>query len=261
MNCKNKVIVLTGAGSGIGRELALILAKKEARLALVDIHEGDVKATMEQCRGDYHSFHILDVSDRAAVEALVSRVIDQHGQVDGLINNAGIIQPFIPVNELEHFTIDKIIRVNLYGCIYFSKAFLPELLKRPEAHIINVSSMGGFIPFPGQTVYSASKAAVKIFTEGLYAELKHTSVDVSVVMPGAINTNIMGNSGLEQPEESEQQSHATLPASEAAAIIVKGIENRKLRILVGKDARALDLFYRFSPKKAIDTIVKKMKDL
>lgn len=142
------------------------------------------------------------------------------------------------------------------------KAFLPELIKRPEAHIANVSSMGGFIPFPGQTFYGASKAAVKILTEGLYAELKDTNVGTTVIHPGAINTNIMSNSGVESKASDESSSKdaskMTLPADKAATIMLDAIEKNKFRVTVGKDAGFLDKFYRLSPRWAIDFIVKKM---
>jgi short-subunit dehydrogenase len=122
--------------------------------------------------------------------------------------------------------------------------------------------MGGFIPFPGQTVYSASKAAVKIFTEGLYSELKETNVGVTVIHPGAVQTNIMENSGLEAPKDAGASSGIqSLPADRAATIMIDAIEKNKFRVMVGKDARMMDYFYRFSPKRAVDMIVKKMGSL
>jgi short-subunit dehydrogenase len=126
-------------------------------------------------------------------------VIAAHGVVDGLINVAGIIRPFVKLNELDYDVIQRVINVNLYGTIHMVKAFLPHLLERPVAHIANVSSMGGFLPVPGQTIYGASKAAVKLMTEGLYAELLDTNVGVSVVFPGAVATEITSNSGVEMP--------------------------------------------------------------
>ncbi|MEK3683510.1 SDR family NAD(P)-dependent oxidoreductase [Paenibacillus sp. FSL R10-2736] len=121
--------------------------------------------------------------------ALPEQVIDQHGKVDGIINNAGIIHPFLKVNELEYDKIKLVMDINFYGTLYMVKSFLPYLLKRPVAHIANVSSMGGFLPVPGQTIYGASKAAVKLLTEGLRAELKDTNVKVTLVFPGGVSTN------------------------------------------------------------------------
>ncbi|WP_305954202.1 SDR family oxidoreductase [Paenibacillus sp. FSL H8-0259] len=123
------------------------------------------------------------------IGALPEQVIDQHGKVDGIINNAGIIHPFLKVNELEYDKIKLVMDINFYGTLYMVKSFLPYLLKRPVVHIANVSSMGGFLPVPGQTIYGASKAAVKLLTEGLRAELKDTNVKVTLVFPGGVSTN------------------------------------------------------------------------
>ena len=136
------------------------------------------------------STHVVDITDRTAVQALPAEVVVVHGAVDGLINNAGIIQPFVPVAELDDATIERVLDVNLMGTLHMVQAFLPTLVARPEAHLANVSSMGGFFPFPGQTMYGASKAAVRLLTEGLYAELLDTNVRVSVIFPGAVNTGI-----------------------------------------------------------------------
>lgn len=146
-----------------------------------------------------------------------------------------------------------------------TKAFLPYLLKRPEAHVANISSMGGFIPFPGQTFYGASKAAVKILTEGMYAELKDTNVGVTIVHPGAINTNIMSNSGVKSSKEEEaaksKQSKLALDPKTASNIIINAIEKKKYRVMVGKDAKVLDILYRINPRRAVNFIVKKMGNM
>ena len=146
-----------------------------------------------------------------------------------------------------------------------TKAFLPHLLDRPEAHIANVSSIGGFIPFPGQTFYGASKAAVKLLTEGLYAELKDTTVGVTIIFPGAVNTNIMSNSGvtskLAESTSKEKQAQRTLPADKAANIMIEAIEKNKFRVLVGKDAKLLDFLYRLAPRQAVNFIVKQMGNM
>lgn len=152
--------------------------------------------------------------------------------------------------------------INFYGTLYMTKTFLPYLLKRPEGHITNVSSMGGFLPVPGQSIYGASKAAVKLMTEGLHAVLKDTNVKVTVVFPGGVNTNIMGNSGVDRNknnDHNQQQASKLLTPKEAAAIIINGIENDEYRVLAGKDSKLMDKFYRFSPKRAAELIAKKMK--
>lgn len=263
MQLANKIIVVTGAGSGMGREMTLQLLKKNAKVVGVDIHENALAETQKLAGvGDdcFKGFQ-LDISNKEKVEALPVAVIAHFGSVDGLINNAGIIQKFIPVNELSYEDIQRIMNVNFYGTLYMTKAFLPHFLTRPEAHVVNISSMGGFIPFPGQTIYGAAKAAVKLFTEGLYAELKDTNVRVTVVHPGAIATNISENSGLGKPkaEANAQQSKMALPAPRAAEIIINAMENNKYRAMVGKDATMLDLLYRISPRFATNFIGKMMK--
>lgn len=261
MKVKDKVFVVTGAGSGMGRELSIQLVRKGAKVALVDILQKNLHETESLAGKDQVSLHIVNITDREKVHQLPAEVIAAHGSVDGVINNAGIIQPFVDVKDLDYTLIEKVMNVNFYGTLYMTKAFLPELLKRPEAHIANVSSMGGFIPFPGQTFYSASKAAVKIFTEGLYSELKGTNVGVTVIHPGAVNTNIMENSEIKNPnfKDSEDKGQKILSAEKATSIMISGIEQNKFRVLVGKDANMLDYLYRFNPKTAVDLIVKKMK--
>lgn len=266
MHVASKVIVVTGAGSGIGRELVLGLLKKGSRVAAVDINEDTLRETRDLAGplADKVSLHTLNVADRHAVEALPQAVIDAHGTVDGLINNAGIIQPFVRLNDLPYEAIERVLNVNLYGPIYMTKAFLPHLLERPEAHVVNVSSMGGFFPVPGQTLYGASKAAVKLMTEGLYAELFESGVDVTVVFPGAIATNITANSGvaMDRPEGSESGSSFTaVPAEEAAATIINGMENNEFQVYIGRDAKMMNVFYRLDPRRATQFMYRQMKGL
>jgi short-subunit dehydrogenase len=140
------------------------------------------------------------------------------------------------------------------------KAFLPELLKRPEAHIVNVSSMGGFFPFPGQTLYGASKAAVKLLTEGLYAELLETNVGVTVAFPGATATNISENSGIEMAgRDAESSSFPMTSAEDAAAEILAAIEKNTFQAFVGRDSKLMNFLYRLSPRRATRFIQKQMK--
>lgn len=272
MQVTGKVFVVTGGGSGIGRELTLALVREGARVAAVDINETTLEETRTLAgdRAGKISLHVLNVSDRAAAEALPQAVIDAHGTVDALINNAGIIQPFVRLNDLEYEAIERVLNVNLYGPIYLTKAFLPHLLERPEAHIVNVSSMGGFFPVPGQTLYGASKAAVKLMTEGLYAELYDTNVHVTIVFPGAIATNITDNSGVTverngngngNGQDAESSSFTPLPAEEAAEIIIDGIKSNAFQVYVGRDARMMNLFYRADPKRATRFMYNQMKEL
>jgi short-subunit dehydrogenase len=261
MKAKDKVIVVTGGGSGIGRELVLQLLKKGARVAATDISEKSLNesAALAGDSASNLSLHAFDISDAEKVYALPDEVIRVHGAVDGIINNAGIIQPFIPVNDLDNGLIEKIFRVNFFGTLHMVKAFLPHLLKRPEGHIINVCSMGGFIPFPGQTIYSASKAAVKMLTEGLHSELRNTNVHITLILPGAVNTNIMENSGVKDgPGSKEGQASKINQADEAARIMIESMEKNRYRVFVGNDSKFLDFLYRLMPTAASNFIAKQM---
>jgi len=267
MKVENKTIVVTGGGNGIGRELVRNLLSRGAHVAAVDINESALQETVEHAAGkqDSLSTHIVNIADRDAVAALPEQVIAKHGAVDGLINNAGIIQRFVRVNELDYEDIERVMNVNFYGTLYMTKEFLPYFLARPEAHIVNVSSMGGFLPVPGQSIYGASKAAVKLFTEGLYTELLNTNVRVTVVFPGAIGTNIAANSGVSISAGAEngrsQRSMKTLAPEKAAEMIIDGIEQDRFRILVGSDAAFMDLIYRMNPRYAANFIFKQMRSL
>ncbi len=264
MQLSGKSIVVTGGGNGIGRQVALELLRRGARVAAVDIRQESLDETaVLGAAGDRLVAFAVDITDRHAVAALPERVISAHDAVDGLINVAGIIQPFVKLNELDYDVIERVINVNLYGTIHMVKAFLPHLLERPVAHLANVSSMGGFLPVPGQTIYGASKAAVKLMTEGLYAELLDTNVGVSVIFPGAVATEITSNSGVDIPSMGsvDQSKIRTTSPEDAATIILDGIESNDLHIYVGRDAKTMNLMTRVAPRRATHLIYKQMKDL
>ncbi len=267
MKVQNKVIVVTGSGNGMGRELTLNLLARNASVAAVDVNPSALQETVVLAgdKKDALSTHLIDITDREAVAALPAQVTARHGVVDGLINCAGIIQPFVKVNDLDFAVIERVMNVNFFGTFYMIKAFLPLLLQRPEAHIANVSSMGGFLPVPGQTIYGASKAAVKLLTEGLHSELENTKVHVTVIFPGAIGTNIAVNSGLTHMpgagSDRRRQPIKPLSPSKAAQIILDGIEKNRYRILVGQDAAMMDLLYRASSKHASQLIYRQMQSL
>ena len=210
---------------------------------------------------DKVSFHIVDLTKRDQVEKLPALVIKAHGQVDGIINNAGMIHPFKKVHELDYPKIEQIMNINFYGTLYMCKSFLPELVKRPSAHITNISSMGGFVPVPGQTIYGASKAAVKLLTEGLHSELADTSVRVSVVFPGGVKTDITKNAGIEMKMPTDTSKIKVLLPEQAAKIIIDGMEKDAYRIIAGQDSATMDKLYRLSPKQAAGLIAKNMKSL
>ncbi len=264
MLVKDKVMVVTGGGNGMGREMVLLLLSKGASVAAVDLNKAYLDETAKLAGDNVArlSTHLVNIADQKAVAALPEKIIARHGQVDGIINNAGIIQPFVRLNDLQFEAIERVMNVNFYGALYMVKAFLPHLLQRPVAHITNISSMGGFLPVPGQTIYGASKAAVKLMTEGLYAELLSTNVRVTVVYPGAISTNITTNSGIKiDPAMAEKSTYKMLSAREAARIIIEAIEKDQYNVKVGSDSKMMDFFYRLNPKNAANLIYKQMKSL
>jgi short-subunit dehydrogenase len=263
----DKVFVVTGGGNGIGREVVLALLARGARVAAVDLSSEGLDATVAAAVTTEEgrlSSHVLDIADRGAVEGLPEQVRAAHGQIDGLVNVAGIIQPFVRFADLEVAQMEKVLAVNLWGVVHTCKAFLPHLMARREACIVNVSSMGAFAPVPGQTMYGASKAAVKLLTEGLYAELRATTVAVTVVFPGGTATDIAQHSGAAIPgrEASSSETAASMTsAADAAARIVEGIEKGSYRVVIGKDARMLDRLSRLAPQRATDLIAKRMASL
>jgi short-subunit dehydrogenase len=156
--------------------------------------------------------------------------------------------------------IERMINVNLYGMIHVTKTFLPLLLNRPEAHITNVSSMGGLFAVPGQTFYGASKAAVKLIAEGLYAELRETNVGVTVVYPGAVDTNITKNNDahLAALDQASKHFRGTSPRV-AAALIIRSMENKRFKLVIGLDAKIMIMLYWISPTFALKLVSRVMK--
>jgi short-subunit dehydrogenase len=268
-NLINKVFVVTGAGNGVGRSLTLGLLAKRARVAAVDISLPFLKETVRVANtsSSHLKTYVVDITNLEAVNALPAFIEKDFGQIDGLINNAGIIQPFIKVMDLKQADIDRVMNVNFYGTLHMCRAFLPTLVSRPIASLVNISSMGGFTPVPGQAIYGASKAAVKLLTEALYAELKGTSVQVTIVFPGALGTNITKNSGVDMKlsqEDAEKMasSQKTLSPEKAADLIIrKAVQQGRYRLVVGQDASMLDKISRINPKFATNMIAKAMKSL
>ena len=262
MKVQGKKIIVTGAGGGIGKELTLQLLAKGADVAALDINEKTLQILKEATNNSEHlSLHIVDVTNEDSLNKFKKEYFEKHGTIDGLINNAGVIQPFVNVEKLEMEAINRVMNINFFGPLKLTKLFLPDLLARPIAHIVNVSSMGGFFPFPGQTVYGASKAALKLFTEGLYAELLNTNVKVTVVFPGAIATDIASNSNVDMGKSTENSSYKMLAPEKAAAQIVAGIEKDKFKLYVGTDSKMMNLMYKINAKGAIKYINKKMQQL
>ena len=243
--------------------MALEAVRRRARVAAVDLNATTLEETATLSDGAV-STQALNVTDRVAVEALPAQVIAQLGDVDGLVHCAGIIQPFAKLQDLEYGSIERVFAVNWWGTLYLNKTFLPQLLARPEGHIVNVVSMGGFLPVPGQTIYGASKAAVKLLTEGLHSECAGTNVHVTAVFPGAVATNITANSGVAIPIDdatAAAQTRMTTTPERAARDILDGMENNAYRVLIGRDAKLMDILYRLTPRRSARLIADKMKDL
>lgn len=270
MRIDGKVFLVTGGGNGIGREVVLGLLARGARVAALDLREDGLAETARLAGasvGDRLSLHPGSVTDRERVEQVVGEVMTAQGHLDGLVNVAGIIQPFVKIVDLSHEDIERVMGVNFWGVVNTTKAVLPELLTRPEACVVNVSSMGGFCPVPGQSAYGASKAAVKLFTEGLYAELRGTKVAVTVVFPGAIKTGISDNSGVTvgvdgaTAADAESSGFPMTEPSEAGRQIIEAITKGSYRVTIGKDSTMLDRLSRLAPQRATDLIAKKMASL
>lgn len=271
MQSQGKIVVVTGAGAGMGREVTLeLLRRGAAGVAAVDIKQDALDETVSLAADLGHkiSTHVVDISNLDQVKALPAAVIAHHGAVDGVINVAGIIHKFLTVEDLSFEDIHRVFNVNLFGAINISKEFLPHLKARPEAQITNISSMGSYVPVPGQTIYGASKAAVKLFTEGLRSELTGTNVGANLVFPGAIATNIATNSGALTEEQAKAMAsdpkaskYKTLSPTVAASIIVDGFESNDFHVFAGSDAKFMYRYSRLAPEKAAKLIQKQMKGL
>ncbi len=252
------IAVITGAGSGIGRALALNLASSCGGLALADLDSEGLAETARMvasaspgCRLTTHS---LDVADREGMTAFAAEVERVHGGLSLLINNAGVAMGGT-VRELSIDDIDWLMGINFRGVVHGVKLFLPLLARSPQAHIVNISSVFGIIAPPGQSAYAASKFAVRGFTEALRHELAGSTITVSTVHPGGIRTNIarrarIGEGASESILRAEQQTFdrvARTSPEKAAEVIRRGIEAGRERILIGPDAWLIDRLQRLLP--------------
>lgn len=250
-----KVVVITGAGSGIGRALALDFAQRGARLALNDYNADTLAETESQCTqaGAEVFSQAFDVSAHAAYSAFAEEVIQHFGAVDIVINNAGVTTSSERMlDDLSMEDIEWVLRINLFGVMYGTRLFLPHLKQRPESALVNISSIFGYVGIPGQTPYCTTKFAVRGLNEALWLELQKTNVRVLSVHPGGIKTNIARNARHAEKnprmvERFEKHLTPTLPA-EAARQIIVGIQQKKRRILIGKDAKRIHFLRKWFPK-------------
>jgi len=260
----DKVVVITGAGSGIGRALALNLAEKGSLLALSDVDEDGLaetvvlaeKAGAKEVRSDR-----LDVADRAAFEAYAADIAAHFGRVNVVINNAGVALAGDFV-DLEMKDIDWIMGINFWGVVHGSKFFLPHLIESGDGHLVNISSLFGLIAMPGQSMYNASKFAVRGMTEAIREEMliARNKVGVTAVHPGGIKTAIARNARVSDKEDKAAMAKifdeklATMTPEKAATIIVRGITRNQARVLVGLDAHALHTFGKLAGSRYQDVI-------
>lgn len=257
-NFQGRVAVITGAGSGIGRALALNLAQRGCKLALSDIRAESVQETAQLCERFTRDVMVdaVDVADKQAMMAYPEKVAQRFGGAHIVINNAGVaVSATVEETSIEDY--EWLMGINWWGVLYGTKFFLPYLQKADEAHLVNVSSVFGIIGVPTQSAYNAAKFAVRGFTESLRQELEGTHIGVSCVHPGGIKTNIAaaaryktGPNG-ETNHASAAEKFANLAQTtpeEAAATIVRGIEKKSPRILIGADAVAIDVMARSMPE-------------
>lgn len=262
---KDKIALITGAGSGIGQALAIELAKKSAILILSDKNADTLAETESLVKtfGASCYTYVVDVSDENAIINFSKEVIKKHKHIDLLFNNAGFALGKISLKEVKMEDFRKIMDVNIYGVVYHTKLFLETLLSRPEAVIVNVSSLFGIVGVADQVPYCTTKFAVRGFTEALRMELIDTKVQVHCVHPGGINTNIYRNAVHYEKNASldkkfQKALERTSP-EQAAKVILKGIESKKERILIGIDAEMGDRLARTMPV-GYTPIIKKIFD-
>lgn len=246
----NKVAVVTGAGSGIGRALAKLLAARGCRLALSDVNEAGLKETAESCGAKEVRTYLLDVSDRDAIYAHADQVAKDFGQVNLIINNAGVALS-ASVREMTDDDFKWVMDIDFWGVAHGTRAFLPHLIASGDGHVVNVSSVFGLIGVPKQSAYNAAKFAVRGFTEALRQEMQVEGqpVAVSCVHPGGIRTNIANAARMGKSENADAQRKgfdklAMTTPEKAAETIVKGILRDESRILVGPDAWGIDALNR-----------------
>ncbi|MEM9731473.1 MAG: SDR family oxidoreductase [Myxococcota bacterium] len=251
-NLEGKTAVITGAGSGIGRELAVQLSDHGCRVALTDIKQETLTETQMLVRGECETW-VVDVADRAAMQAFASDSIAKFGTVDIVINNAGVSLEGDFV-DATYEDLEWILGINLWGVIYGCKEFLPHLRQRPESSLVNISSVFGLISYPGQAAYNISKFGVRGLSEALRQELKGTGVTVTSVHPGGIKTNIAREARMPNRSPEEKRAIADradqmfiTTAATAAKTIIKGIRAKKTKVLVGPDAHVIDRLQRTAP--------------
>jgi NAD(P)-dependent dehydrogenase (short-subunit alcohol dehydrogenase family) len=256
----DKVAAITGAGSGIGRATAVLLAQQGCHLALSDVDEAGLAETASQCSSVKVTTARVDVADRARVHAWADEVVKDHGRVHVIINNAGVGLG-ATVEAMSYEDLDWLMGINFWGVVHGTKAFLPHIKRAGEGHIVNISSVFGLIGVPTQSAYNAAKFAVRGFTESLREEMEieGSNVGVTCVHPGGIKTNIARRARLRTTEEWGGAQDAETAAADfdrmarstpedAARAILRAIIGNRRRQLIGADAVIIDLVQRLLPE-------------
>jgi short-subunit dehydrogenase len=271
---RGSAATVTGAASGIGRALALELAARGCDLALADRDESGLQAVAAEIAktGSVKvTTHRLDVSVPSEIEDFAREAISAHPGLNIVINNAGVAL-MGSFAEIDQAQMEWLMNINFWGVVRSTRAFLPHLSQQREAHIINLSSIFGIIGPPGQTAYAASKFAVRGFSESLRHELQMAGspITLSVVHPGGVATNIARNSragtGMTDNERRTQSIErfdavARTTPQAAALRIIQGIERNQPRILIGNDARMMDLLQRFRPATYWKVLAKRLEKM
>ncbi len=253
----DRVVAITGAGSGIGRALAVELAGRGAHVAVSDVDEAGLADTVARCegRGVKVTAQRVDVADRAAVDAWAEQVVADHGRVNVIVNNAGVALS-ADVEVMSYDDLEWLMGVNFWGVVHGTKAFLPHLKAAGEGHVVNLSSVFGLVSIPTQSAYNAAKFAVRGFTDALRIELEAADCGVSAttIHPGGIRTNIVRNarldlrSGLLADDREEAARDfdrlARTTPEEAARQILLAVERNRRRALIGPDAKVIDALSR-----------------
>jgi len=254
-----RVAAITGAASGIGRALAIELARRGAHLALADIDDDGLADTVARCEGAASGVKVtsqhLDVADRAAVEAWADQVVADHGAVHLVFNNAGVALG-ATVAAMSYDDFEWLMNINFWGVVYGTKAFLPHMLAADEGHIVNVSSVFGLVSVPSQSAYNAAKFAVRGFTDALRMELaiEGSRVSCTTIHPGGVKTNIARNARMDDSVEELTRDPDAIAADfdklamtspeRAAKQILAAVARDQRRALIGPDAKVIDFVSR-----------------
>lgn len=256
MDLKQSVAVVTGAGSGIGKHLAIALSRAGARLALNDYNAELLRETEEEIiQGGGEAFsQAFDVGSRDDMLAFANAVHEHYGQVDVVVNNAGVALGQAKVEDVSYEDFQWIVNINMWGVIHGTLAFLPLLRERPRASLVNVCSSFGMLAVPEQAPYCATKFAVRGFTDSIRLELMDTRVRVSLVCPSQVRTNIIRN-GRHKTEAAKadlvdkfDKYMSRISPQDAAGTILRGIRKGREQISVGTDAKIFSFASRFVPR-------------